>query len=134
MSSPAAPSPRNAPWAVGATDPGLDAVESLFRGATGRSGLRAYEPSLRPPEGTQDYSWLYRAEVPAASAPGPGVPTAGLVDTGSGMLTFSGGALPAPLVRWSPPALSPGRRWRSAALLAVALGCALLLPWIVPTR
>jgi hypothetical protein len=37
-------------------------------------------------------------------------------------------------VTWSPTALPPARRWRSAALLAVALGCALLLPWIVPTR
>ena len=134
MSSPAAPSTPSAPWAVGATDPRLDAVESLFRGATGRSGLRAYEPSLRPPEGTSDYSWLYRAEESAVPALDSRATTRGLIDTGSGMVTSSGAGVPSPLVRWPAPAMYPGRRWRAAALLAVALGCALLLPWIVPTR
>ena len=131
MSSPAPQSPVSARWGVGATDPGFDAVESLYRGATSPSGLRAYEPSLRPPEGTHDYSWLYRTDESttptsdsAASRPSP-------LDTAS-LVTSSGVAvLPAPLVSWSPSALTPARRWPSAALLAVALGCALVLPWAV---
>ena len=133
MSSPAAPSSAGAPVAAAATDPGFDPVESLFRGATGRSGLRAYEPSLRPPEGTSDYSWLYRADEPAAPARGPEPTTEALVSTDPGT-SSSAGPVPAPLVRWSPSAVSPGRRWRSVALLALGLGCALLLPWIVPHR
>ena len=133
MSSPASPSSPSARWAVGATDPGFDAVESLYRGATSRSGLRAYEPSLRPPEGTHDYSWLYRTDEPAAPTSDSEASTPRPLDTGS-MVTSSGvAALPAPLVSWSPSALISARRWPSAALLAVALGCALVLPWAVAT-
>ena len=130
MSSPVSPSSPSARWAPGATDPGFDAVESLYRGTTNRSGLRSYEPALRPPEGTHDYSWLYRTDEPAVPAADSGA-TSSLLSTGS-MVTTSGVAvLPAPLVSWSASALYPARRWPSAALLAVALGCALLLPWAV---
>jgi hypothetical protein len=128
MSSPAASSSSGAPSSAAATDPGFDAVESLYRGATGRSGLRSYEPALRAPEGTDDYGWLFRSDEPAArpvpavvavrgAAPGPLTTTSGLAVVG------------APLVRWTSGTRPTGRRWPVAALLAAALGCALLLPW-----
>ncbi|SDR78420.1 hypothetical protein SAMN04488543_0454 [Friedmanniella luteola] len=129
MSSPAAPPPPGRPWSAATTDPGLDAVESLYRGATGRSGLRAFEPALRPPEGTLDHSWLFRPDQPAAS---PRAATAGDATTGAGralLTTTSGLAVltPAPAVRWSPTTRPAARRWPAAALLAGGLGCALLL-------
>ena len=128
MSSSAAPSSSGA----AATDPDFDAVESLYRGAAGRSGLRAYEPSLRPPEGTLDYGWLFRPDKPAVRAssaepletsPGPDPRT-----TTSGFIPVSGAD---PVVLWSPGTRPAGRRWPAAALLAATLSCALLLPWVI---
>ncbi|GAA1833783.1 hypothetical protein ACFFOM_10570 [Microlunatus capsulatus] len=136
MSSPAHPSSSAAPRpAPTTTDPALDAVESLYRGATGRSGLRAFEPALRPPEGTLDWGWLFRPDEPVAPVAAP--LAAALTTTGSGLAvrtTTSGLAVvgPAPLVHWSPGTLPAARRWPAVALLAAALACAVLLPWVAP--
>ena len=140
MSSPASPSSSGRRRPAATTDPALDAVESLYRGGTGRSGLRAFEPALRPPEGTLDWGWLFRPDeaVRPADAPvGPATTGSLAVTTGTGralLTTTSGLAVvgPAPLVQWSPGTLPAARRWPAAALLAAALTCALLLPWVVP--
>jgi hypothetical protein len=132
MSSPAPSSSPGAPSSAAATDPGIDAVESLYRGATGRSGLRAYEPSLRPPEGNHDYGWLFRPDEPVAVPPAPRVLE--LASTGPGPRTTASGVVAAgdALVRRAPGTLPATRRWPAAALLAAALTCALLLPWAAP--
>jgi hypothetical protein len=133
MSASAVPSSSGA----AATDPDFDAVESLYRGASGHSGLRAYEPSMRPPEGTLDYGWLFRPDEPAVHAPsaepqpassGPGPRTTTACTTTSGADAVPGAD---PVVRWLPGTQPAGRRWPAAALLAATLSCALLLPWVV---
>ncbi|GAA1426751.1 hypothetical protein GCM10009616_02130 [Microlunatus lacustris] len=118
------------PASAAATDPGFDAVESLYRGATGRSGLRSYEPALRPPEGTLDYGWLFRPDEP----PAPPVPAAepALTATTPGLRTTTSGLPAVGTVSWSPVTRTAGRRWPTAALLAAGLVCALLLPWAFP--
>jgi len=132
MSSPAASSSSGAPASAAATDPGFDAVESLYRGATGRSGLRSWEPALRPPEGTHDYGWLFRPDEPAAAAPPVRAAEPALTVTAPGLRTTSSGLSVVPPVSWSPVTRGTGRRWPAAALLAAALTCALLLPWVFP--
>ena len=128
MSASAVPSSSGA----AATDPDFDAVESLYRGAAGRSGLRAYEPSLRPPEGTLDYGWLFRSDEAAVRAPSA---QSLLTSSGPGPRTTTSGAdaVPGadPVVHWSPGTQPTGRRWPAAALLAATLSCALLLPWVI---
>ncbi len=117
--------------AGGPADPGRDVVESLYRGAPGQPGLlRPYEPSLRPPEGTSDYGWLFRpdqSEVVASALLGsegslslPGQQSLRATTT-SGLAAV----LPAPPLRLGAAA----RRWPVAALLAVAL---LAAHWPVP--
>lgn len=127
MSSPALPPPPPSRWSPSATDPGrVDAVESLYRGTPGRSGLRTWEPTLRPPEGTLDHSWLYRPETlgtpPSADDRDPletGAPT-----TASDTVVLDSGPL-----RWATPTRSPGRRWPMLLLLTGALVGAALLCW-----
>ncbi|CAA9308871.1 MAG: hypothetical protein AVDCRST_MAG48-1894 [uncultured Friedmanniella sp.] len=139
MSSPADPSSGGAPRPAATTDPTLDPVESLYRGTTRRSGLRAFEPALRPPEGTHDWGWLFRPDEPAGPvvttpprAPAPAAVTTG---TGRALLTTTASDRavvgPAPLVQWSAGTRPAARRWPAVALLAAALTCALLLPWAV---
>ncbi len=110
--------------------PSLDVVESLYRDAPSRPGLlQPYEPSLRPPEGTVDFGWLFRPEQPDTSfgplserddlAPGTG-------EQNLRVTTTSGFA--AVLPAWP---FASARRWPAAALLAVGLATALLLPWVV---
>ena len=132
MSSPATPSTSGPRRPAATTDPALDAVESLYRGATGRSGLRAWEPALRPPEGTHDWSWLFRPDEPAAASVTTGSGRAPSTSSGTAGTTTSGIAVvgPAPLVHWSAGTLPAARRWPAAALLAAALTCAVLLPWV----
>jgi hypothetical protein len=86
----------------------VDAIESLYRDSGRRpSLLRPFETALHPPEGAEDYNWLYRAEpVPPALAAVPAGPTA-----------------------VTAPVLVPAarqRRWLVPSLLAAGAACVAL--------
>jgi hypothetical protein len=72
MSAPASPVPSQPFPSPESTDPGaMDVIESLFRDSSQRrSALRPYESTLHPPEGADDYGWLYRPGDPLAAADG----------------------------------------------------------------
>ena len=121
MSDTAGAAPHRLEGGGAATDPGrVDVVESLYRGADGAhrrpSALRPFQPALRPPEGSQDYSWLYRPAEPAAAPTAllPAEPVAFDDPTG-------------PTTRWSRAEPVPVRRWPALGLLGLALAGAALL-------
>jgi hypothetical protein len=116
------------------TDPaGFSAVESLYRGtdaARRRSGVRPFEPALRPPEDTDGYGWLYRPAEP--TAPAVVHVAAPASTTGSGVAVLA----PEPPVGraavWAPTPAAPGRRWPTLLLLTAALLCTALLALLAP--
>jgi len=121
MSSPAGSPLPSRSWSSSATDPSVpDPLDALFRGSSaGRSAqpaVRHYEPSLRPPDGSDGYGWLYRPEP----VPQPG--GSGLVadpSVGAGPSLADG---PAATVR-------RGRRWPVVALLAALAAGAAAVSW-----
>ena len=115
------------------TDPaGFDAVESLYRptdGARRASGVRHFQPALRPPEDTDGYGWLYRpAETAAAPVTSPA--SFSTTTTGVAVLTpalLSGAEASSPVTAAGRPSRWPVLLLLTAALLGTAL-LALLAP------
>ena len=129
MSSSAGPATPSSPWSP-TTDPaGFDAVESLYRrtdGARQASGVRHFQPALRPPEDTDGYAWLYRPAETAVPVTSPVFST-----TTTGVAVLAPTALPNPEPSWS-AAAAPRRRWPSLLLLVAALLCTGLLALLAP--
>jgi hypothetical protein len=115
------------------TDPaGFDAVESLYRptdGARRASGVRHFQPALRPPEDTDGYGWLYR---PAETAAAPVTSPASTTTTTSGVAVLTPALLPGPEA--SSPVTAAGRpsRWPVLLLLTAALLGTALLALLAP--
>lgn len=132
MSSSAGPVPPSRPVAPLHTDPaGFDAVESLYRqtdGARRASGVRHFQPALRPPEDTDGYGWLYRpAEAAAAPVTHPASTT-----TTSGVAVLSPALLPGADPSRSVTAAGRPRRWPVLLLLTAALLGTALLALLAP--
>ena len=116
------------------TDPaGFDAVESLYRptdGAQRASGVRHFQPALRPPEDTDGYGWLYRpAETAAAPVTSP-ASFSTTTTTSVAVLTpalLSGAEASSPVTAAGRPSRWPVLLLLTAALLGTAL-LALLAP------
>jgi hypothetical protein len=135
MSSSAGPVPPPRPAAPPLTDPsGFDAVESLYRqtdGARRASGVRHFQPALRPPEGTDGYAWLYRPAEAAepVTAPVLSTPVSSTTTSGVAVLTPAPALDPEP--SWS-AAAAPRRRWPVLLLLAAALLGTAVLALLAP--
>jgi hypothetical protein len=132
MSSSAGPVPPPRPVAPLHTDPsGFDAVESLYRrtdGARRASGVRHFQPALRPPEDTDGYGWLYRpAEVTAVPVTSPASSA-----TTSGVAVLTPALLPDPEASRSVSAAGRPRRWPVLLLLTAALLGTALLALLAP--
>lgn len=132
MSSTAGPVPPPRPAASLNTDPsGLDAVESLYRPADGSrraSGVRHFQPALRPPEDTDGYAWLYRPAEPAVPVSSPAGPT-----TTSGVAVLPAAPVPAPgPAPRASRASRRQRRWPALLLLTAALLGTGLLALLAP--
>jgi len=129
MSSSVGPPPSRS---ASSTDSGrLDVVESLYRGSAGpgrrQSALRPFEPALRPPEGSGDYSWLYR---PVDAAPAVPLLLSAPEPTSSAAAETAGSPVE-PGARRLSGQPAPVRRWPTLGLLTAALGCAALLTLLV---
>ena len=125
MSSSAGPVPPPRPATPPLTDPsGFDAVESLYRQtdgtARGASGVRHFQPALRPPEDTDGYAWLYRPAEATEPVTTPVFSTPVSSTTTSGVAVLT----PAPALNLEPSwsaAPASRRRWPVLLLLAGAL-------------
>ena len=132
MSTSAGAAPGRPEHAGTATDPGrVDVVESLYRGADGAdrrpSALRPFRPALRPPEGSQDYSWLYRPTEPSPVPAGLLLPVEAAPPVAAPPVAVLPDPTTGPTTRWSRAEPVPVRRWPALVLLGLALVCAALL-------